>query len=344
MRVLPLALSLLVSACESGLLDTSVMRNDGVVFRKTVTSNPGVPGRDAGCRASTKSPETLSQSIPEQSYRVGPGDTLRFNIFGEEGMRDISARVDGGGYVQLPIVETVLVRGKTTRQIQRTVKEAYTAHFVNPWVTVELDDAESHPIYFLGEFKQSGVQYLEHPRTLLEALAMGGGLTPDAYLPGARLIRNDVMCIVDLQALLKQGRFDHNVYVASGDVIFAPRKEDMQVYMLGAVGKPRAVPFGADGRTLLEALSMAEGPDEANALLTDVRIVRSYSTTEGELLIVDVDAMLTGNALDYPLMPGDVVYVPRSALGNWNEAIAAILPSLELIGGIISPIVLIENL
>jgi polysaccharide export outer membrane protein len=173
---------------------------------------------------------------------------------------------------------------------------------------------------------------------------MGGGLTPDAYLPGARLIRNDVMCIVDLQALLKQGRFDHNVYVASGDVIFAPRKEDMQVYMLGAVGKPRAVPFGADGRTLLEALSMAEGPDEANALLTDVRIVRSYSTTEGELLIVDVDAMLTGNALDYPLMPGDVVYVPRSALGNWNEAIAAILPSLELIGGIISPIVLIENL
>ena len=34
----------------------------------------------------------------ERSYRVGPGDELRFNIFGEEGMRDLVARVDAEAF------------------------------------------------------------------------------------------------------------------------------------------------------------------------------------------------------------------------------------------------------
>ena len=344
LRLWPALFFMVLAACDSEILDKSLMYDDGVVHRQRVIAEPGVPQRESGCRTSTKSPGSFRAAAPQRSYRVGPGDDLKFNIFGEEGMTDITARVDGAGYVQLPIVETVRVRGKTTRQIQQVVKESYSSHFNNPWITVELVHAESHPLFFLGEFKSSGVQYLEHPRTLLEALAMGGGMTPDAYLPGARLIRDDKMCIVDLHGLLKEGRFDQNVYVTGGDVIFAPRKEDMQIYVLGAVGKPQAVPFGAEGRTVLEALSMAQGHIKGKALLSDVRIIRSYSTVEGELLIVDVEKMLKGRALDYPLEPGDVLYVPQTSFGNWNDAIAAILPSLELIGGIISPIVLIENL
>ncbi|WP_186766445.1 polysaccharide biosynthesis/export family protein [Phaeobacter marinintestinus] len=320
------------------------MFNDGVVDRQRVVANPGVPSKASGCRTSNKSSGNISGTAPQHSYRVGPGDDLKFNIFGEDGMSDIVARVDGAGYVQLPIVELVQVRGMTTRQIQRELKTAYEENFVKPWVTVELVNAESNPIYFLGEFKSSGVQYLEQPRTLLEALALGGGLTPDAYLPGARLLRNNQVCIVDLHGLLKEGRFEYNVYVNGGDVLFAPRKEDMQVYVLGAVEKPQSVPFGAEGRTLLEALSMAQGPIKSKALLGDVRIIRSYSTVEGELLIVDVEKMLEGRALDYPLEPGDVIYVPQNGLGNWNDAIDTILPTLELIGGIVTPIVLIKSL
>jgi polysaccharide export outer membrane protein len=42
--------------------------------------------------------------------------------------------------------------------------------------------------------------------------------------------------------------------------------------------------------------------------------------------------------------PGNVVFVPRTALGDWNVAIGEILPSLQVIGGVLTPITLIESL
>lgn len=278
------------------------------------------------------------------AYVVGPGDNLRFNIFGEEGMSDLTARVDDAGFVQLPIVELVQVAGKSTREIQADLKQAYSAEFVDPWVTVELVDAESAPIYFLGEFRQPGVLYMKGATNVLEAIALAGGLAENAYLPGARLLRDDHVCTVDLNALLRNGAFDQNVWIRPHDVIFAPRKEDMSVYVLGAVGTPQSIPFGAEGRTLLQALSMAGGPTSGEAQLKQVRIVRASSPTRGELIVVDAAAMLSGSALDFPLEPGDVVFVPRSALGDWNVALGEILPSLQVLNGVLIPITLIESL
>lgn len=344
LRRLALGLGLVALAgCSADQLSTEAMYHDGIVQRKAVSApfDPRKPERI--CAGSGKSASALQGYHPGSSYRVGPGDELRFNIFGEEGMRDFTARVDGAGYVQLPIIELVQVRGKTTRAIQKQLKEAYLVHFEAPWVTVELAHAESKPLFFLGEFKGDRVAHMEHPHTLLEGLALGGGLGEDAYLPGARLIRDNASCIVDVHGLLKEGRFEHNIYLRAHDVLFAPRKEDMQIYVLGAVGKAQAVPFGATGRTVLGALSMAQGP-QAKALLSEVRVIRSTSASEGELLVIDVARMLKGEALDYPLEPGDVLYVPQRSYATWNDALEAILPSLETIGGVLTPVAMIKAL
>ncbi len=340
----------LLASCSDELsLNKDRFNFNGVVERTTVTGKtPGKGGGPTcgGVRApyGTKGMGPRAKGDPQRAYRVGPGDDLRFNIFGEEGMDDFSARVDAEGYVQLPIIETVYVTGKTTREIQSDLKDAYSVEFNEPWVTVELANAESHPIYFLGEFRKPGVQYLEFATELIESLALANGLEEDAYLPGARLIRNSHVCTVNLSALLKDGDFTQNVWMQSGDILFAPAKEDMRVYVLGAVETPQAIAFGPDGRTLLQALSIAGGPDEAAAKLGELRIIRSLSPTTGELMLVDVAAVLRGDGLDFPLQPGDVIYVSRDGLGDWNQAVSTILPSLQLIGGILTPIALINSI
>lgn len=343
-----LGFALTAFAACTPVVDKSRLHNDGVVDRMTVTApavarsgGPFCGGTrlEAGIKGDTGKGYT-----PTVGYRVGPGDNLRFNIFGETGMSDLTARVDDAGYVQLPIVELVRVGGKTTRDIQAELKEAYAPHFVNPWITVELVDAESAPLYFLGEFREPGVRYMKGATNVLEAVALAGGLGQDAYLPGARLLRDDRICTVDLNALLRNGAFEQNVWMKPRDVLFAPLKEDMSVYALGAVARPQAVPFGAEGRTLLQVLSIAGGPVPGQAQLADIRIVRTSSPTQGELIIVDARRMLEGKGLDFSLEPGDVVFVPRSTLGDWNVAIGEILPSLQLIGGVLTPITLIENL
>lgn len=327
-----------LAACTPQL-DQTRLRSDGVVERMSVTAPAVRRGGGPACGGTR-----LAGSAPTAGYRIGPGDNLRFNIFGEEGLSDITARVDDAGYVQLPIIELVDVSGKTTRDVQGELKTAYSDHFVDPWVTVELVEAESNPVYFLGEFREPGVRYMKGATNVLQAVALAGGLNSDAYLPGARLLRDERICTVDLNALLRNGDFAQNVWLKSGDVIFAPRKEDMSVYVLGAVARPQAVAFGAEGRTLLQVLAIAGGPAPGQSLLSEIRIVRARSPTQGELIVVDAQRMLSGRGLDFPLEPGDVIFVPRSALGDWNVAIREILPSLTLLGGVITAITLVESL
>lgn len=344
-RALPVGLSLLLLGCTPQL-DHDKLYRDGAVQRMAVSA-PGVDrntGPFCGTQALGAGQAGGRAKRPSGAYVVGPGDNLKFNIYGEDGMNDITARVDDGGYVQLPIVELVQVAGKTTREIQAELKGAYVGEFRTPWVTVELIESKSAPIYFLGEFREPGVRYVSGATNILEAIALAGGLEEDAYLPGARLLRNDRICTVDLNALLRNGAFDQNVWMKPGDVIFAPRKEDMSVYVLGAVASPQAVAFGAEGRTLLQVLSMAGGPKAGSAYLKEVRIIRAFTPTRGELIVVDAAAMLSGRGLDFPLEPGDVVFVPRSALGDWNVALGEILPSLQVISGVLTPITLIESL
>jgi polysaccharide export outer membrane protein len=75
-----------------------------------------------------------------------------------------------------------------------------------------------------------------------------------------------------------------------------------------------------------------------------VRIIRSLTTTTGELLVVDVASIRRGETLSMQLVEGDVVYVPKSAFGTWNDAIAEILPSLTAVGAILNPFVQIKFL
>ncbi len=333
--------------CTNDRVDPDRLYFDGIVHRETVSAQKAELPRGPRCGSTaliSDGKRNNAVSRADTVYRVGGGDHLRFNIFGEEGMRDITARVDAEGYVQLPVIEAQQVAGQTTRQIQSALEEAYNAVFVDAWVTVELANAESQALHFLGEFRNPGTGYMDRKTNILEGLSMADGLEEDAYLRGARLIRGSQVCTVDLFGLLREGDFSQNVQLAAGDVLFVPREEDMNVYVLGAVGSPDAVTYGESGRSLLEALSMSGGPEPGSARLSEVRVLRGLSPIELELIVVDVAAMLRGEAQDLPLLPDDVVYVPRSALGNWNVVIATVLPSLQLISNTLSPVALLESL
>jgi polysaccharide export outer membrane protein len=347
-------LGTLAACSDAPRPDVNRMEFDGIVHRTPVRAPAGERQRGPTCgssqpvsgqkgAASLNNAATAANS-PQQGYRVGPGDDLKLNIFGEEGMRELVARVDAEGFIQLPMIDAIKVTGRTTREIQSALKQYYSTVFIQPWVTVELANAESQPLYFLGEFREPGVYYMEFATELVQAIAMPEGIEEDAYLKGARLLRDGSVCTVDIYALLKDGDFSQNVWMQPRDVVYVPLKEEMRIYLLGAVGSPGAVPFGPDGRTLLEALSMAQGPIEEQAHLEEVRIIRSSSPTSGELIIVDVNKLLAAQRLDFPLEPGDVVYVPRTPLGSWNLAVQTILPSLQLVGGILTPIALIDSL
>jgi polysaccharide export outer membrane protein len=105
------ALVFALASCTDAL-DRSRLYDDGIVSRMTVVGRTpeGFDGPHCGGTQAIYGGKgdhlVRARGEVDLRYKVGPGDDLRFNIFGEEGMDGFTARVDAEGYVQLPIIES----------------------------------------------------------------------------------------------------------------------------------------------------------------------------------------------------------------------------------------------
>lgn len=317
----------------------------GATVASGVVSSPAVVER------LTVQVESFKGEPPPAEYHVGPNDNLFINVFGMPelsssplltgGSRIIGSRVDGAGYIQLPLVRTVQVGGLTAREIQEKIREAFVKFVPDTWAVVEVVEHRSQPIYLVGQFRSPGVEYLDRPTNLLQALAMGGGMAAGADLRGARVQRSGQVLPVDIYRLLHEGDVQQNIWIKAGDTIYIPDAEELQVFVFGSVDKPGPMPMVRGKLNLTQALSAAGVVIKPGSATQHIRIIRSISPTRGELIVVDLQKMLTGESLPFELQPGDIVYVPRSRLGNWNDTLREILPTLQTVSSIIQPFALI---
>ena len=301
---------------------------------------------------------------PPGDYLVGPTDLLLINITpnavavsmqlsaqagpqaGIQPMPQAAGqlyKVDGSGYITVPLAGRLKVGGLTVGAIQEQINAAIRKYVKEPAAIVEVSKPNSQPLYLIGAFKMPQVYYLDRPLSVLQGLALGGG--PDmgtANLRGARLVRGGKIVPVDIYEALMKGDLRYNVWLRGGDTIFIPGIGSTNVFVFGAVAKPGPIPLGNSLITLPQALTAAGFGDQSYD--SRIRIIRSLSLTRGELLVVDVDKVMRGEAVPFVLNDGDVIYVPRGPVGNWNHALSEILPSLQAISAILQPIVQIEYL
>lgn len=299
----------------------------------------------------------VSAAVVEEGpaeYRVGPGDVLAVKI---PGMTDRTVpgavpgveqpqgfRVYSSGKILLPMVGGVPVAGLAVDEVQMKLHEVFRPYIKEPVITVEILEYKSQTLYLLGKFKSPGVQYLDRPTTLIQGITLGGGLDESANLRGARLVRHKRLVPVDIYELINNGDLTQNLPLQSGDTLYVPGNDQQSVFVLGAVKNEGIVPMLNGRISLVQALSVAGLGLGSSYDHRHVRIIRSHSPFRGELMVVDLGVIMNGDALPLPLQDGDVVYVPRSGVANWNQAIDDMLPSLQAIGAILQPFVQIKFL
>ena len=331
--------------------------NDMAVSTKTIPMPSAVTSEQ-----SRMLDETLKQSrLDEQqgiSYRVGPGDILRIDVYqhpelsgGSSNTQGSSTagvrgtRVDNDGTIQMPLVGSIPVAGKTTSEIRNLIQQRLGTYFKNPSVSVQLETGTSMRYNLLGEFTNPGLKYSDRPLNLLDVLALGGSINMQtADLRGAYIARNGQKLPINFRRLLRQGDLSQNIRLHPGDTIFVPDKASEQAFVFGAVSKPGAVPL--NGRMdLLQALSQAgmTSTDITRSHLEDVRIIRAEGD-RAQFIQVNASKIMKGEAAPFELASGDIVYVPLSKVGSWNEVIGQVLPSLQFVSGLLNPFVQIEFL
>ena len=108
-------------------------------------------------------------------YVMDSGDTVRVTVFGEP---DLSGdfKVDATGRLNLALIGPVLVRDLTADQAHQKIHDAYLDGYLrHPDVAVEI--VAFRPFFITGEVNQPGSYDYVPGMNVLNAIAVGGGLT-----------------------------------------------------------------------------------------------------------------------------------------------------------------------
>lgn len=301
-----------------------------------------------------------------EAYRVGPGDTVLVAVYGHPelsisqyaggsinaqfGGRLAGLVIDNDGSLQLPLVGPMKVAGKTTNELRMYLEESLAVYVKDPKVTVQVIFTGSIRYYLLGQFTNPGLKYSDRPLRLLEALSLGGSVVMDkASLGSAYVTRRGRRLPINFRRLVREGDLSQNIKLESGDLVMVPDNASEQAFVFGgSVGSNPsggAVPFINGRLSLLQALSRAGFGyrERVQSKLSEVRVIRSEGD-RGELFVIDAARILSGEAAMFELVPGDVVFVPTTAITSWNQALEQLLPSLQTISGLLTPFVQIKYL
>jgi protein involved in polysaccharide export with SLBB domain len=109
-------------------------------------------------------------------YKLGPGDKVRVNVFGEEALSG-EFLVANNGTVALPLVGVVPAGGQTLAAFQTQIEEKLTASGMVRAPRVNTNIIEYRPYYILGEINNPGQYTYAIGLTVTKAVATAGGYT-----------------------------------------------------------------------------------------------------------------------------------------------------------------------
>lgn len=282
---------------------------------------PGTPADFQGFSL-TNQINPLWLQPPTTPFTLGPGDEIELQMMGDPTSTNLN-RVGPDGKIYYNLLPGLDVWGLTLPQTQALLERQLSQFIRNqPRVSVTLRGVESRKIWLLGRLQTPGVYYMTNAMTLLEAIALAGGtldlaasrdlgtvgaIDPTADLRHSFIIRKGQFLPVDFQRLVAQGDLSQNIYLEPDDFIYFPPAVARNIYVIGAVGQPKAVPY-MEGMTMVSAIASASGTIR-EAYLSHVAVVRG-SLSDPKVAIVDFKDVIRGQVPDVLLQPQDIVYVP----------------------------------
>lgn len=265
---------------------------------------------------------------PQSNYALGPGDQIVIHAFQVDEISDKPFRIDTDGNINLPVLGTVKAGGLTVDQLEADLLQRLKALVKNPQVSVNVVQFRSEPIFLEGAFKAPGIYALQGRDTLLQMITSSGGLLPNASrritvtrhlefgkipLPDAVVDEDKKVSTADISIASLRDNINpaEDIKLQPFDVISADRAE--MIYVSGEVNKAGAFELGereSISVTQLIAMSGGLGKDADPAKARVLRPV--LSTSRRAEIPVDLKRILAGQQSDFPLLPNDVLYIPKS--------------------------------
>jgi polysaccharide biosynthesis/export protein len=260
---------------------------------------------------------TLQSPAANTNYRIGGEDLLEITIFNVSDTdqkvipRKTEVRVNQEGKLTLPLLGEIPAAGLTALDLERALRERLNEYLYDPQVGVHIKEYRSQQISVVGAVRNAGVFQLTSPKTLIDLLALAGGINEQAASmihvyrqqpEGRHTYMIDLLALTNNPSLV-------NMPVQAGDVIHVPQTGTF--FVDGAIGRPGSYPLTRP-YTLSQALAVAGGVTARLADYSGVVVFRRQNSPEAARIAVDLNEVLAGHATDPVIEANDLIVVPIS--------------------------------
>ena len=160
-------------------------------------------------------------------YTISEGDVLYIYIWQEETLsQEVIVRPDRK--ISFPLAGDIPAAGLTFPQLKQELTKRLKDYIKYPEVSISLKKLGGKKIIVLGEVKTPGVYSVTGKKTMLEALALAGGVTEDAVLSSTILIRGGLQNPkgrrLNLARAINKADMSQNVVLQPEDIVYVPKK------------------------------------------------------------------------------------------------------------------------
>ncbi len=175
----------------------------------------------------------------QSDYLIRTGDVLQIEVL-EDPSLNRAVTVLPNGQISFPFTGTLNAGGRTIGQVQTAIRSALSPNFAAPptvfvGVSPRQDlletpglDGEGIDVYFVGEVNNPGLVIVKPGTTLLQAVAISGGVSRFAAIKRIQLRRTGAdglqrVTILNYKALA-DGAVTTDIELKDGDVILVPER------------------------------------------------------------------------------------------------------------------------
>ncbi|MCR5751125.1 MAG: polysaccharide export protein [Kiritimatiellae bacterium] len=292
-------------------------------------------GQDDQAQAERERRLTELAAEEEPVYRMNAGDEIEIRVYDHADL-GMTTKIGPDGNVGFAFLGQVGLGGLTISEGAEKIRDGLAPYVKSPVVSITVRNVESATATIAGACVKPGVYGISNTTRLADLYAIAGasasrlydGATVDvADLDNSVVVRRGEVLPVDFRKAVSSGDELHNIRIRRGDYIYIAQRMDSSVTICGEVKNPQRRIFES-GMGLIEALTSSGWMLETH--WKNVIIIRD-GLSNPKFYKVDVDGILAGKRRNVALRAGDIVYVPRDNLAEYNVFVRKLLPTAQII-------------
>ena len=270
----------------------------------------------------------------EPVYRMNAGDGIVINVYDHHDL-GMTTKIGPDGMIGFAFMGQVKLSGLTIGEGAEKIRDGLAPYVKNPVVSITVTDIQSETATIAGACAKPGVYGISNSTLLADLYALAGssavrlfnGVDVDvADLEHSLIFRKGEVLPVDFQKAIHGGETLHNIRIRKGDYVFIAQRLESSVTICGDVIHPHKRLY-EQGMGLIETLTAAGWMKDTH--WKHVIIIRD-GLAHPRMYKVDVDGILAGKCRNVTLKAGDIVYVPRDNLSEYNVFVKKLLPTAQL--------------